>query len=97
MTLEPRARADFGVQELQSKPTQVEGSAAKVATERAPPSEAELPAPGKLIVEKDEQAGRFVQIVLDAQTQEVERRYPSETQLAFSRAVAAYVRAMSES
>ena len=53
--------------------------------------------PGHLVIEKDDEAGRFVSTLIDSQTQEVERRYPNDTQLAFSRAVAAYVRAMSES
>ena len=53
--------------------------------------------PDKVIVEKDELAQRFIATVVDVQTQEVQRRYPNETQLAFSRAVNAYMRAKSES
>lgn len=54
-------------------------------------------APERLVVEKDQAAGRFVQTWLDGQTLEVERRYPNEAQLAYSRAVGAYLRALSES
>lgn len=50
-----------------------------------------------LVVERDAAAGRFVQTWLDDQTLEVERRYPSEAQLAYSRAVGAYLKALSES
>lgn len=52
--------------------------------------------PNKLIIEKDELAQRFVSTMVDAQTQEVERTYPNESQLAFSRAVAAYMKVLSE-
>ena len=53
-------------------------------------------APGKLIVEKDELAQRFVSTVVNVQTQEVERRFPNEGQLAFSRAITAYMKAQSK-
>lgn len=72
------------------------GPAAKAALEREAMQRAETDqklVPGKLIVEQDEQAQRFVQTIVDVQTQQVERRYPSETQLAFSRAIAAYMQA----
>jgi len=49
-------------------------------------------APGKLLVRLDEKAGRFVQTLSDANTAETLRRYPSEAQLAYSRAVMAYLR-----
>lgn len=52
-------------------------------------------APRDLLVEMDPAAGRFVQTLTDPSTQEVVWRYPSETQLAYSRAVAAYLRTMS--
>ena len=76
------------------------GPAAKAAAERLALRKAEISEkvlPDLLIIEKDESADRFVQTVLDDQTQEVVLRYPNETQLAFSRAVAAYMRAQSES
>src|SRR5262245_18587868 len=45
-------------------------------------------------VKLDEKAGRFVQTLTDSETNETLRRYPSESQLAYSRAVMAYLRAM---
>ncbi|MDX2274732.1 MAG: hypothetical protein NW206_04705 [Hyphomonadaceae bacterium] len=51
----------------------------------------------KLIVERDALAQRFVSTVIDLETQEIQRRYPSDAQLAFSRAVNAYMRIKSES
>lgn len=49
-----------------------------------------------LLVELDKDAGRFVQILTDSSTDEVLRQYPSECQLAYSRAVVAYMRALFE-
>jgi hypothetical protein len=50
--------------------------------------------PGNLLVRLDEDAGRFVQTLMDAVTEETKWRYPSDAQLAFSRAVNAYLRTM---
>jgi hypothetical protein len=50
-------------------------------------------APDKLQVSLDAHAARFVQTLTDANTAEMLRRYPSESQLAYSRAVMAYLRA----
>jgi hypothetical protein len=50
--------------------------------------------PGNLTVEIDHAAKRFVQTLTDPSTHEVVWRYPSSTQLAYSRAVAAYLRTM---
>lgn len=49
--------------------------------------------PNKLQVQLDANAGRFVQTLTDINTAEEVRRYPSEAQLAYSRAVMAYLRA----
>ncbi|MES1201038.1 MAG: hypothetical protein ABUS57_06270 [Pseudomonadota bacterium] len=49
----------------------------------------------KLLVAIDEGSGRFVNTLLDPNSQEVLRQYPSDAQLAFSRAVKAYLEAMS--
>ncbi len=51
-------------------------------------------APDKLLVQLDAEAGRFVHTLTDSASQETIWRYPSEAQLAYSRAVMAYVRAM---
>lgn len=63
-----------------------------------PPAE---PRPGvattpaeKSLVLFDEDAGRFVHTLTDARTQETILQYPSESQLAYSRAVMAYLRAL---
>ncbi len=50
-------------------------------------------APDKVLVRLDEDAQRFVSTLTDANTAETLRRYPSESQLAYSRAVMAYLRA----
>lgn len=49
-----------------------------------------------LVISFDEDANRFVQTLTDATTSETLRRYPNDTQLAYSRAVMAYIRAMAE-
>ncbi len=49
--------------------------------------------PANLNVSLDEGAQRFVQTLTDPHTDETVLRYPSETQLAYSRAVVAYLRA----
>lgn len=49
-----------------------------------------------LSVRVDAEAGRFVQTLTDASSQETIWRYPSETQLAYARAVMAYLRALAE-
>jgi len=53
--------------------------------------------PANLIVRLDVDADRFVQTLTDATTEETVLKYPSESQLAFSRAVIAYLRARIES
>ncbi len=50
--------------------------------------------PDKLLVRLDAEAQRFVQTLTDPNTEETVRRYPSEAQLAYSRAVMAYLRAL---
>ena len=51
--------------------------------------------PGKLLVRLDAEAGRFIQTLTDVSSMEMVWRYPSEGQLAFSRAVKAYAKAIS--
>ncbi len=48
---------------------------------------------GHLRIELDEEAGRFVQTLTDATTNEILRRFPHESQLAFARATRAYAMA----
>jgi hypothetical protein len=49
--------------------------------------------PGELFVRIDSDAGRFVHTLKDGVTNEVLWSFPSETQLAYARAVRAYMRA----
>jgi hypothetical protein len=49
---------------------------------------------GDLVVEIDAAAGRFVQKLLDHETEEMLRQWPSERQLAFARGVRAYLAAL---
>ena len=95
-----RTQAPAPDHDEKSKTANAPGPAAQAAAERLALRKAELSAevlPDRLVIEKDEAANRFVQTLIDSQTEEVQFRYPSETQLAFSRAVAAYMRARSES
>ncbi len=56
-----------------------------------------LPPPPRLSVRIDVQSGRFVNTLIDMSSQEILRQYPSDAQLAFSRAVKAYVDALARS
>ena len=49
--------------------------------------------PDKLDVRLDEEASRFVHTIIDADTHEVRLRFPSEGQLAYARAIKAYMKA----
>jgi hypothetical protein len=49
--------------------------------------------PDRVLVRLDADAQRFVATLTDSTTAEMLRRYPSEAQLAYSRAVMAYLRA----
>jgi uncharacterized FlaG/YvyC family protein len=72
--------------------------AAEAAEKKAAQHMAELKsdlAPADLLIELDKAAGRFVNTLVDSDTHEVILRYPNETQLAFARAVNAYLRAIS--
>jgi hypothetical protein len=86
--------------ELQVRAPQLEpgeGPAAQAAKQRLVEHAAALsedPSP-TLSVRLDENAGRFVTTLTDPLTNEMLRSYPSEAQLAYSRAVMAYLRAMS--
>lgn len=51
--------------------------------------------PATLLIEIDRAAGRFVNVLLDPRTREVIVQYPSESQLAYSRAIRAYMQALS--
>ncbi|MGQ0533307.1 MAG: hypothetical protein ACT4OF_11550 [Caulobacteraceae bacterium] len=53
--------------------------------------------PDKVAVSLDAQAQRFVSTLTDVNTSEMLRKYPSESQLAYSRAVMAYLRVLATS
>ncbi len=72
------------------------GPAAQAAQKRIAEYQAEHRAsftPDKIVVQLDGDAQRFVQTVTDGGTADVVLRYPSEQQLAYARAVVAYLRA----
>lgn len=72
------------------------GPAAEAAKRRVAEFEAAQRAdlqPDTVRVQLDADAQRFVSTLTDTATSETLRRYPSETQLAYSRAVMAYLRA----
>ncbi|MGQ0532338.1 MAG: hypothetical protein ACT4OF_06560 [Caulobacteraceae bacterium] len=75
-----------------SEPSPAAEAAARRIAEHAAMLRAEL-APDKVEVRLDPDAQRFVQTLTDADTAEMLRCYPSESQLAYSRAVMAYLRA----
>ncbi|MEQ1818963.1 MAG: hypothetical protein ABL871_10160 [Terricaulis sp.] len=49
--------------------------------------------PGKVAIALDQESQRFISTLTDTSTSEMLRKYPSESQLAYSRAVMAYLRA----
>jgi hypothetical protein len=71
-------------------------AAAKIRADQETQRQHEL-VPANLMVHLDVEADRFVQTLTDATTEETVLKYPSESQLAFSRAVMAYLRARIES
>ncbi|MBI3439928.1 MAG: hypothetical protein HY054_14980 [Proteobacteria bacterium] len=70
-------------------------AAAKLRAEQEAQRKNEL-IPANLMVRLDVDAERFVQTLTDATTDQTVLKYPSESQLALSRAVMAYLRALAE-
>lgn len=91
----PKAAAEvqFAVRQTTQEPGPAAQAAERRMAEHAAMLRADL-APDKVQVQLDPSAGRFVQTLTDVNTAEMLRRYPSESQLAYSRAVMAYLRAM---
>jgi hypothetical protein len=85
---------------LRPQPSEAEQTpAAQVADKRLTEFESSMRenlAPANLMIRYDEGAERFVQTLTDANTSETLRRYPNDTQLAYSRAIMAYIRAMAD-
>lgn len=75
-----------------SEPSPAADAAQQRMTEFSAAQRADLQ-PDKSLVRLDEDAQRFVWTLTDSSTAEMVRRYPSEAQLAYSRAVMAYLRA----
>ncbi|MCA8885980.1 MAG: hypothetical protein KDA35_05115 [Hyphomonadaceae bacterium] len=78
------------------KATPEPGPAAEAANRRiadhAAAQRSEL-VPDKVAVALDQESQRFISTVTDTSTAEMLRKYPSESQLAYSRAVMGYLRA----
>ena len=90
----PKAAPDLN--QVAQKPAPEQGIAAEAAQQRMAAHQAALRAnvqPDNLQVSLDGNAQRFVQTLTDSSTGEMLRRYPSESQLAYARAVMAYLRA----
>jgi len=75
-----------------SEPGPAAEAANRRIAEHAAAQKSEL-MPDKVAVSLDPEAQRFVSTLTDTSTSEMLRRYPSESQLAYSRAVMAYLRA----
>jgi hypothetical protein len=91
----PKAAPDLN-QAAQKPAPAGPGVAAEAAQRRMAAHQAMLRAktePDNLQVSLDGNAQRFVQTLTDSSTGEMLRRYPSEAQLAYARAVMAYLRA----
>ena len=91
----PKAAPELN--QVVQKPAPAEpGIAAEAAQKRMAAHQAMLRAkvePDNVQVRLDDNAQRFVQTLTDSSTGEMLRRYPSESQLAYARAVMAYLRA----
>ena len=77
-------------------PTSELGPAAEAAERRIAEHAAEQKsalAPDSVAIALDPESQRFVATLTDVSTSEMLRKYPSESQLAYSRAVMAYLRA----
>lgn len=89
LTLTP-ARAPV----LSSEPSPAAEAAERRLAEHAAMLRAQA-LPDKAEVRLDAEAQRFVHTLTDTSTAEMLRKYPSEAQLAYSRAVTAYLRTLS--
>ena len=93
---ETRAAEPTRVSAVVANDGPVAQAAAKLRAEQEAQRKNEM-VPANLLVRLDVDAARFVQTLTDATTEETVLKYPSESQLAFSRAVMAYLRARIES
>lgn len=89
------APTGFGAKVVSTaRPERAPEEPAEVPKERAVAASAPLVS-AEVRIEMDKAAGRMVQTFVDSGTGEVLRQFPGETQLAFSRALAAFERARS--
>jgi len=91
----PKAAPDLS--QVAQRPAPAEPSIAAEAAGQSVAEQKAMPRakaqPADLQVRLDDSAQRFVQTLTDSDTGETLRRYPSEAQLAYARAVMAYLRA----
>lgn len=80
--------------EPEARPQIADVDASKGAPRPTSTSTQQRPSPPKLVIAFDEPSQRFVQMLVDETAHTILRRYPNEGQLAFSRGVNAYERAM---
>ena len=80
------------VRNAPSEPGPAAEAAQRRIAEHAAVQKTEL-MPDKVAVSRDPESQRFVATLTDNLTSEMLRRYPNESQLAYSRAVMAYLRA----
>ena len=89
------------IAETRTAPAARDAVVERTPAPQAPPEQAQVlieasPAEhSKLLVRFDGEAGRFVQTMTDAASKETIWTYPREAQLSYSRAVMAYLRALS--
>ncbi len=88
----PKAAPDFKPLTAPEKAPKETAPELSDLAQKAAPQPRDL-TPARLEVSLDAGAQRFVQTLTDPVTSETVLRYPSETQLAYSRAVVAYLRA----
>jgi hypothetical protein len=89
---QPVQDAQLAVRPAPSEPGPAAEAAKRAIAEHAAAQRTEL-MPDKVAVSLDADAQRFVSTLTDTSTSEMLRRYPSESQLAYARAVMAYLRA----
>jgi len=89
----PKAAPDFTPQQAPEKASNENAPVELTELEQKSAPQPRDLTPAKLNVSLDAGAQRFVQTLTDPNTSETVLRYPSETQLAYSRAIVAYLRA----
>ena len=86
------AQESLSLRVASSEPGPAAEAAKRAIAEHAAAQRSEL-LPDKVAVALDQESQRFISTLTDTSTSEMLRKYPSESQLAYSRAVMAYLRA----